>query len=176
MERILSLIALLLLATLLPGCAGTRVDGSHPLISSDEKSAKVYFIRPFTERYMGMADNTITVEADRAELLTLAKGEYTLVHLRPGTIFLLARSETTWGPTVTHFNVNTRAHKIKEMTHSQPFTFEAGETYFVVFSPVDGEFRGIYYQMATVDQARAKELSTHLRVVGAARSDPIAEL
>jgi hypothetical protein len=177
MKRTLAgLIAALTLVLGLPGCAGTQVERSHPLVSSDAESARVYFIRPFTERYMGVADNTIRVEADRIELLRLAKGEYTLVHVRPGTAYLMARSMSAWGPTETHLNVNTRAHKIKEMTHSQPFTFDAGQTYFVVFTPVDGEFRGVYYDMATVDLERAKELSAHLRVAGDARSAPIDEL
>jgi hypothetical protein len=168
-------IAMLVVAGLW-SCAVTRVDWSHPLVSSDAQSARVYFIRPFTERYMDIADNTISVEADRAELLRLAKGEYTLVHMRPGTVFLGARSRTTWGPTETHYNVNTRAHKIKDMTHSQPFAFEPGETYFVVFTPVDGEFRGIYYEMVAVDLARARELSAHLGTTGVSRSERIDNL
>jgi hypothetical protein len=177
MKRTLAgLIAALTLAVGLSGCAGTRVERSHPLLSSDAESARVYFIRPFTERYMGFADNAIEVEADRIDLLRLAKGEYTLVRVRPGTVYLMARSLTAWGPNEARLNTNTRAHKIKEMTHSQPFTFDAGQTYFVVFTPVDGEFRGVYYDMKAVDLGRARELSAHLRVVGEARAAPIDEL
>lgn len=177
MQRIFaSLVVALTLVVGLPGCAGTTVERSHPLISNEAESARVYFIRPFTERYMGVADNTIHVEADRIQLLSLAKGEYTLVHVRPGTVYLMARSMTAWGPTETFFNSNTRAHKIKEMTHSQSFTFNPGETYFVVFTPVDGEFRGVYYDMSAVALERAKELTAHLHVAGDARAAPIDRL
>lgn len=157
---------LLLLSALLGACAGTRVDGSHPLVTREAPAAKVYFIRPFTERYLGFADNAITVEADRIPLLRLVKGEYTLAHVTPGPVFLTVNSDTTWG----HSNF------IRRMTRSQRFEFAAGQTYFVIFRPFDGEFRGVHFEMVDVDLARAKELSRHLRVVGAARSEPIGRL
>jgi hypothetical protein len=178
MRRIDGLIATLVVVMVMgvAGCAATRVDWAHPLVSSDPQSARVYFIRPFTERYMDIADNVLGVEADRTELLSLAKGEYALIRLRPGTVFLQTRSKTAWGPTETHFNVNTRAHEIKEMTHSEPFTFEPGGVYFIVLTPIDGEFRGVNYQMVQVDLARAKRLAAHLRVVGATGAERIDRL
>ena len=157
---------LLMLAALLAGCAGTRVDGSHPLLTRQADAAKVYFIRPYTERYMGFADNAITVEADRVRLMRLAKGEYTMARIAPGQVFLTVHSDTTWG----------NSHFIREMARSQRFEFAPGRTYFVVFRPFDGEFRGVHFEMVDVDLARAKELSRHLRVVGAARSEPIGRL
>lgn len=157
---------LLMLATLLTGCAGTRIDGSHPLLTREEAAAKVYFIRPFTERYMGFADNAITVEADRVPLLRLVKGEYTLAHIQPGPVFFTVHSDTSWGP----------EHQVKEMSRSRRFEFAPGETYFVVFRPFDGEFRGVHFDMATVGLEDARELSRHLRVIGAARATPIDRL
>lgn len=157
---------LLTLTVLLAACAGTRIDNSHPVLANTEDAARVYFIRPYTERYMGFADNAITVEADRMPLLHLVKGEYTLLHMRPGPVFLTVHSDTTWGP----------EHAIREMSRSQRFDLAPGETYFVSFQPFDGEFRGVHFEMRGVDLPRARELSRHLRVVGDARSAPIDRL
>lgn len=160
--------SILLLAVVLGACAGTRLDKSHPLVTRDaaEPAAKVYFIRPFTDRYLGFADNVITIEAERARLMRLVKGEYTLVKLKPGDVRLSVRNDTSHGSEFNH----------KELTRSKQFTFEAGQTYFLVLKPFDGEFRGVNFEMETVDLTRARELSRHLRVAGPARSAPISKL
>lgn len=155
----LSLISVLLLA----GCAVTRIDEGHARLASDSEAASVYFIRPWTERYMGFADNAIAVDADRTFLLKLGKGEYTLVRLQPGPVFLAAHSDTSWG----------HSHQIREMTRERRFDLAPGQTYFIVFRPFDGEFRGVHFQMASVDRTEAQELGRHLRAVGAARSAPL---
>lgn len=159
----LPLIAGLLLVA---GCAVTRVDGGHPLVSGDPSAATVYFIRPFTERYMGFADNALAVDADRATLVKLGKGEYTLARLLPGPVFLAAHSDTSWGA----------SHQIREMTREQRFDLASGGTYFIVFRPFDGEFRGVHFEMASVGREEAQELGRHLRAAGAARSAPLDEL
>lgn len=167
MRQVRGILCLLpILAALLAGCAGTRVDGSHPLLTRDEAAARVYFIRPFTERYLGFADNAITVEADRVPLLRLVKGEYTLAYVNPGPVFFTVHSDTSWGP----------EHQVREMSRSRRFEFAPGETYFVVFKPFDGEFRGVHFEMASVALEDARELARHLRVAGAARAEPIDEL
>lgn len=161
------LVILLLLSLGLAGCAGTRVDTSHPLASqSSSPAASVYFIRPLTERYMGFADNVLTIEAEETELLRLVKGEYTLATLKPGTVRLTARSDTNRGP----------EFKYQEMTRSREFSFRPGQTYFIVLKPFDGEFRGVHFEFDAVELADAKALSRHLRVKGAARSRPISKL
>lgn len=155
----------LLLAALLPGCAGTRLETPHPLLSDapDPKVARVYFIRPRTERFLGVADNAIVVEADRQALVRLVKGEYTLARLRPGTVWITVRSETSWGP----------QHDIKAVSRSRRFEFAAGRTYFVVFNAVDGEFRGVHFEPQDIDPVQAAVVSAHLRPVGPARRAPI---
>ncbi|MDR2876813.1 MAG: hypothetical protein LBV36_02045 [Chromatiales bacterium] len=156
-----------MLAALLAGCAGSRVDSAHPLLTHDAKAARVYFIRPFTDRPMGFADNAIAVEVDRVSLLKLVKGEYTMSYINPGAVFFTVHSDTSWGPEFLP----------KKMTRSKRFQFAPGETYFVVFRPIDGEFRGVNFDMASVSLEDARELSRHLRVAGsAARSEPIDEL
>lgn len=159
----------LLLGAAVSGCAASRIEASHPLVSSapDGEVARVYFIRPRTERSLGVADNVVTVEADRTPLLDLAKGEYALLTLRPGAVWITVRSDTSWGP----------EHDIKEMGTSEEFTFTAGQTYFLTLTAIDGEFRGVTFDPEIIDLDRARQLSTHLRAAGsAARAAPINTL
>lgn len=157
---------LLLLPALVAGCAVTRVDGGHPALTDDAEAASVYFIRPWTERYMGFADNAIRVDVDREPLLVLGKGEYTLARLQPGRVFLGTRSDTTWGPD----------QAIRQMARERRLVLEPGETYFIVFRPFDGEFRGVHFEVDAVSRAEAAEVSRRLRAVGEARSAPIGHL
>jgi hypothetical protein len=170
MRPIPLLIVCLMLAAALAGCTATRLDGSHPLLSNapDNEVARVYFIRPRTERFMGVADNTLTIEADRTHLLDLAKGEYALVYLKPAaSVWLLVRSDTSWGP----------VQDIKEMTREKEFAFAAGQTYFVALIPVDGEFRGVYFNPVDVTLDQAKQMAATARPSGtAARRTPIDSL
>lgn len=159
----------LLFAGLFAGCAASRIESAHPLISraAAGEAAHVYFIRPRTERSLGVADNTLAVEADRMPLLDLAKAEYALVNLKPGAVWITVRSDTSWGP----------AHDIKEMTSAREFNFVAGQTYFLAFTAVDGEFRGVSFIPQAIDLDRARQLAVSLRPAGAAaRSVPISSL
>jgi hypothetical protein len=160
---------ILIVAVSVAGCAASRIEESHPLVSSaaDSEVARVYFIRPRTERSLGVADNAVSVEADRTHLLDLAKGEYALVTLKPGAVWITVRSDTSWGP----------GHDIKEMTTTEEFTFAAGQTYFLTFTAIDGEFRGITFDPENIDLDRARQLSANLRPAGeAARAVPISTL
>ena len=152
----------------LSGCAASSINTANPLISDqpDLLVAKVYIIRPRTERYLGMADNSIAVELDRRPLMQLAKGEYTLLHLHPGSAWLGLRSMTTWGP----------GHKIKEMSTTREFTFDPGETYYIAIHPIDGEFRGVKYEAELVDHDSAVRLTRYLNAFGKARREPIRAL
>ena len=163
-------IVCLVLAAALAGCTASRLDDSHPLLSNapDSEVARVYFIRPRTDRFMGVADNSLTIEADRTHLLDLAKGEYALVHLKPAaSVWLLVRSDTSWGP----------VQDIKEMTREKEFAFAAGQTYFVALIPVDGEFRGVFFNLQDVTLDQAKQLAAKAHPSGpAARDAPIDTL
>ena len=152
----------------LSACIGTQIKSSHPLIkeSPDSLISKVYFIRPSTERYMGAADNRLEVEVDRFHLMDIAKGEYTLIPMVPGEVWITVKSLTAWGP----------KNLIKEMTRTTQFKFAPGQTYYIVFNIVDGEFRGAYFNTKAVDLYEAKRLTRHLRPVGRARSTPISSL
>ena len=81
---------ILLISLGLVGCTswswnGTRVNGDNRLISAagEPLFSTVYFLRPRTERAMGFSDDALTVSLDGSELLTIEKGDYTLVYMRP---------------------------------------------------------------------------------------------
>ncbi len=164
-------VAICIMAILMAGitaCASTRVDDRHPLVreAPDSEVARVYFIRPRTERTMGFADNRLPVEADRFHLMTLAKGEYTMLPMVPGNVWISVTSQTHWGP----------RHDVKEMSRSRQFNLKAGETYFIVFNLVDGEFRGAFFEPEEVDIYMAKELTRNMLPVGRARKQPVSSL
>jgi hypothetical protein len=166
---------LIVLATLsLAGCAswswnGTQVNTSNRLVSAAGESlfSTVYFLRPRTERAMGFSDNALTISLDGSKLLTIEKGDYTLVYMRPRvrtTMTLENRTEV--GP----------FWKTKMMDKDYQFGFMAGETYFIVLEPVDGEFRGVYFTARNVDLFTAKQLAQNLRPAGEARKAPLGTL
>jgi hypothetical protein len=152
----------------LTGCASTQIKSDNPLVQTNPNApfARVYFLRPDTERTMGVADNVINIELDQHPLLTLAKGEYVFVDLKPGEVMTTIKSRTSWGP----------LSRIKEMAKGRTFSFAEGETYFIVIRPVDGEFRGVFFVPREVDLFTAKQISKRLRAVGKASRKPIAEL
>ena len=165
LQRILGVV-LVSVASGLAGCAATRVASDHPLIEKDSQtaSARVYFIRPLTERAMGFPDNPLRIEFDDQPLLALAKGEYSLVHMKPReTTTMTLKSLTTIGPNWT----------VKEMSKKQKWSFTAGATYYIVLRPVDGEFRGVTFTAEAVDWFTAKESVRQLRAVDEAKRAPI---
>lgn len=166
---------LILLAIVsLAGCTswswnGTRVDTKHHLVSAAGESlySTVYFLRPLTERAMGFSDNALSIFLDGSKLLTLEKGDYTLVYMRPRVRTTMTLENTTEvGP----------FWKTKKMDKDYEFGFAGGETYFIVLEPVDGEFRGVYFTAREVDQFTAKQLAQNLRPAGEARGAPLDTL
>jgi hypothetical protein len=116
---------------------------------------------------MGFSDNALTLALDDSKLLTIEKGDYTLVYLRP-------RVRTTL--TVENVSEVGPYWRTKKMTKNYEFGFAAGETYFIVLEPVDGEFRGVYFTARDVDLFTAKQLAKQLRPAGEARKTPIGSL
>jgi len=155
------------LAVVLAACSSSRINYKHPLVkkkTAASQVAMVYFIRPRTERFMGPADNRLKVEADRFPLMNIAKGEYTLLPMVPGNVWITVTNLTAWGP----------QNRMKEMSRSRQFRFLPGETYYLVFQVVDGEFRGVFFRPELVDAASARELSRHMKPLGMARKAPLS--
>lgn len=156
-----------LLWSLLAGC-GTTVENNHPLLepSPNASTANVYFIRPFTYREQGAADNPVKIEVNGAQILELGKGEYTLLRMKPADVTLTTRNLTRF----------TNKNDLVEMTRSLEMEWKPGQTYFIHIRQVNEEFRGIYYLIQPVDLPTAKSLIVDLHVAGAARSARIDKL
>lgn len=159
----------MVMAVGLNGCSlltATRVDSTNPAVvtDADHPHAKVYFIRPRTERNMGEADNALKIDLGNRHLLTLVKGEYTLVNLSPGKASITVHSVTA---------MYLKATVLRKMHRTRDFTFEAGKTYYIVMQMVNGEFRGIYDLPIQVEAMKARRIVRYLRPVGRAKSDPI---
>lgn len=173
------------------GCSsspGTHVDSRHHLVSvaPEKQFATVYFLRPPTERAMGFSDNALTVKVDGRKLLTIDKGEYTLVYMRPRihtTVTLENLTEV--GPTISsltmsdydvHNWIQRGTWPVKSMSKTYDFEFDAGKTYFLVLEPVDGEFRGVFFTLRSVDTFTAKHVAQDMRAMGDAKRAPLSSL
>lgn len=154
-------VSLLIAVSLLVSGCWTTVRSDNPRIQTDAAApyARVYFIRPRTERYMGMADNRVSIALNEKPLLDLVKGEYTYIDLVPGKADIAITNQTTYGP----------SHTIKSETRSRPFSFTAGQTYFIAVTPIDGEFRGVRFVPREIDPGEARTLADRARGVGNAR-------
>lgn len=156
-----------MLAFSLLGCTVTRVAGDHPLVAAaaGNASATVYFLRPEPERRMGFADNPVVVELNQDRLMKLGLGEYTVVRLVPRASVFTLRNWTEAGPN----------WDIRELERQYRFEFEPGQTYFIVVTAIDGEFRGVHFLAESVDAIKAREVAVRLRPVGDARSAQLAD-
>jgi hypothetical protein len=159
----------LAVATVLQGCSllpATRVDSGNPAVVTDTSQpyAKVYFIRPRTERNMGEADNALDIDLNNSHLLSLVKGEYTLVNLKPGKSVVTVNSVTA---------MYLKATELRKMSRDTEFKFAAGKTYYIVMQMVNGEFRGIYDVAEEVKPMKARRIVKYLRPIGQAKREPI---
>lgn len=155
---------------LLSSCGTTAVMESHPSLiqAGGSDSAKVYFLRPDIG-YHGVMQNAFSISLGDKELLTLANGEYALVHLRSVAGLVTVESSTVQS------GVQTR---VKE---SRPFSFEAGQTYYVAFQAnrpgVVGAMLfggGTSYVPVLVTAAEARKAADQTKPIGRAVQDPIA--
>jgi len=155
-----------MLCLLLGGC-WTKINDTHPLLQSEPAGpyARVYFLRPRGERFMGMADNRVTVLLDQQPLIELVKGEYTLTRIMPGQAWVSIENQTTYGP----------AHRVKTESRSRRFTFVAGQTYYIAIKPIDGEFRGVHFLPQALTLAEAQSFKPRMRAVGPASDDIIPD-
>lgn len=143
------------------GCGSTATTESHPLLasSSNGESARVYFLRS-DSGFQGVKGNAFKISLAGQQLLTLAKGEYTVVSLKPWSGNVTVESSTV----VNQGGMNTQV-AVKE---SQPFTFAASQTYYIGFreSP-----RG--YVPSSISEDDARKLASKLKPVGMAAASPL---
>jgi len=160
---------LLLLAISLVSCSFNKINTKNSLVQQDansDEAAKVYFIRPMPFKYKGIADNTLTVALNNEPLLKINEGQYTLVRIKPSKVHVVTHSKTMFTNKFQPINV----------TRTREYQFLAGKTYFIELKRINEEFRGIYYDPASVNLEQAKQLSEHLTALGDARREPIRSL
>ncbi|NOX42764.1 MAG: hypothetical protein GXP19_03395 [Gammaproteobacteria bacterium] len=152
------LFTVIMFSTLISGCGSTSVNSKHILIETDKEvaAASVYFIRPFTYRERGIADNPVKIELNRKEIISLGKGEYTLVRIKPVEATITTRN----------YSMFTNKLMPIEMTRNANMTFAAGETYFIHIKQVNEEFRGVYYLPELIGLTTAKRMASDLKSTG----------
>ena len=156
---------------LITACGTTAIVESHPAFAQpgETNAAKVYFLRPDIG-YRGVMGNAFSISLDGKELLTLAKGEYALVYLRPisGTVTVKSSTVVNQGG----MNVMT---SVKE---SQSFSFEAGKKYYVAFRQNQHSWLsggGVSYIPVLITDKSASETANGLKAVGKAAQEPITQ-
>lgn len=168
-----SFVALLVagLVLLLQGCASSSVQTEHPLYISmgaqlEEDVATLYFIRPRTERSRGYADKAVDVKMKGKTILSMSKGEYTRIRIKPYRGVLTVAS-------ITMFAAEAMP---REVERSLMVRLEGNQTYFIQLEEQNEEFRGIYTIPKIIDLATAKSLVEYMRPFGEAELFPLDEL
>ncbi len=156
-----------LLVWLVAGCGSTAIKESHPLLanSSVPNIAKVYFIRP-DPGFRGVMGNAFTISLGGQELLTIAKGEYTLVYLKCYSGDVTVESSTV----VNRGGMNTQV-TVKE---SLPFKFDESKTYYITFKEYQkGMMQGTSYIPYNIVEDVAQNLASDLTPIGKAVAAPL---
>ena len=150
-----------IMLSLVAGCGSTATMESHPLLAnaSNDDSATVYFLRS-DPGFQGVMGNAFKISLAGQQLLTLAKGEYTVVSLKPWSGNVTVESSTV----VNQSGMNTQV-AVKE---SQPFAFAASQTYYIGFKESP---RGCVPLSISEDDAR--KLASKLKPVGMAATSPL---
>src|SRR3569623_7698 len=58
---------------------------------------------------------------------------------------------------------------MKTMSKKYDFEFAAGKTYFLLLEPVDGEYRGVFFNFRCLDSFTAKQVAQDMRAMGDAQ-------
>lgn len=150
-----------IMLSLFAGCGSTATTESHPLLASpsNSDSTRVYFLRS-DPGFQGVMGNAFKISLAGQQLLTIAKGEYTVVYLKPWSGNVTVESSTV----VNQGGMNTQV-AVKE---SQPFTFDQSRTYYIGFRE---SARG--YVPYTITEEDARKLASKLKPVGMAVTTPL---
>jgi len=167
-SRKIYIIFIVSIMLIIGGCSLTSINKKHFLIETNKEkpASTVYFIRPFTYRERGIADNPVKIALNRKKLISLGKGEYTMLRIKPIDATITTRSYTKF----------TNKFEPIEMTRSANMSFESGQTYFIHIRQVNEEFRGVYYLPELVGLKTAKRITEGVHAIGGARSAKIKNL
>lgn len=146
---------------LVVGCGTTATKESHPSLanSSDSDAAKVYFLRT-NPGFNGVVGNAFKISLAGQELLTIAKGEYILVHLKNYSGDVVVESTQV----IDQRRMNTQV----TVEESGSFTFDESRTYYIAFRE---SYTG--YIPYEVSEGAARDLAASLKPVGAAIAAPL---
>jgi hypothetical protein len=145
-------------------CGATAVRETHPALApvGEASAARVYFLRP-NIGYPGVMGKAFSISWNDTELLTLAKGDYALVHLRPDSGKMTIQSWTV------------RNGGMGKITETRSFSFDAGRTYYVAFSAnphlVAG---GTSYVPMLITGDAVTEAASKTKPIGRAAQEPIS--
>ena len=150
----------------LASCTGTTsIQEGHPLLAAVDAPniAKVYFLRP-DPGFRGVMDRPLKIRCDDQDLLALAKGQYTLLALKPGVTQMSLSFFTVVGP------LNTLTPRSTTTT----LTLSSGTTKYLVFELAPGGISGGSTFIAKESSRDfARKIAKDLSPVGLAISTPL---
>jgi hypothetical protein len=159
------------LSLLITGCGSTAINESNSMLagSGAVDAATVYFLRPdFGES--GFEASTLTLSLRGEKLLTLAKGNYALVSLRPGAGEITVEA-------MAHYSESATKTEMRTVKEGGLFQFDAGKTYHVALCR---RYRGRQSGKSSfpflVDAKDAGSISTGLTPSGDAVQRPLMAL
>ena len=158
-------ITFLLLTLTVTGCA-TTINKIHPALTqaTDSNVVKLYIIRS-KEAFNGITGLPFSVSLNDEKLMTIAKGEYTLVYLKP----------FSGNVTVQSWTVKGMNNSMSKATASKLFTFGSRETYYLTFVEIRGGLmQGSIYTPISIPRDKAVSLTQKLKPVGMAIGNPIS--
>jgi len=149
------------------GCGTTAIMQTHPLLADplNVKAAKVYFIRS-DSGFDGVRGNAYTISLDGQDLLTISKGEYTLVYLMEysGDMTVVSSDVVNRGGLNTWIKVK----------GSRRFLFEGSKTYYITFErSLHDPFQGTAYIPTGITETVAKRMAGTLKPIGEAVAHPL---
>jgi len=166
--RLSYLVAALGLTTVVEAASTTIVNTEHPLLTAEvsDAVASVYFIRP-DAGFSGVMGKPVSIRVAGEELLKLAKGQYTLVRLKPGEGEGVVKSWTV--------AMRGGTNSMMKVEESRPFAFVAGKQYYVVVAEANRPpSEGNSFPPVPIARERALEVAAGLIPVGAAVDAPLA--
>ncbi len=172
--RLARALVMLALAAGFHGCgSSTGPIATHSLAAepANPGSARVYFLRPdpgFLPSGGLAGSRAVDVEINGESLLSLARGEYALVHIKPSRVAVTVKA---WA----NDRNMSGGSSLGRPAQTRPFVFSARQTYFIVVRPwARGSLLGPGYAPEAVDLATAQEMAQALTPAGAAVQQPVS--
>jgi hypothetical protein len=144
--------------------SSTVVNKDHPqlAVGASDAVASVYFIRQ-KDGFYGVTGMAVSIRLGKDELLKLAKGQYTLVRLKPWEGEMVVKSWAVTGSNNSMTKVEVKRH----------FAFEGGHEYYVALVPNRGGLDGDSCLPVPIDHEQGAQLAARLKAVGDAVETPL---